>query len=491
MTLNRRDFVEQALFSAAAALAAGPALTSFAAEDAAPAKTVGPNDKIRVATIGVNGQGGAHLGEWLKNPDVDLVAVCDCDPNAYAKHKSKFEKLQHAPRYEQDVRKLLEDKNIDAVSIATPNHWHALMAVWAMQAGKDVYVEKPCSHNVREGRVMTQWARKLGRMCQMGVQSRSMKGMRETLDFVHSGKIGDVKVARAICWRRRPSIGLVDTPAEIPQGMDFDLWCGPAPKVVPVRKRLHYDWHWVKVTGNGDLGNQNPHELDKARWGLRKQELPKHVISLGGRLGYVDNGDVANSQISIYQWDDALLISDVRGLPIKTPVDFGLKGGPFDGACNIWFGTEGYVVGPNYTSGVAFDYKGNELGKWSGGDYQAHFANFVKAIRSRNHADLHLDIEDGHLSSALAHLGNVSWQLGTEVPEGTRPSGFADNKHVKETLDTFEAHLKENNVNFEQTKLKLGRALTIDPQTELSNDEEANRLFTREYRAGFELPIPS
>ncbi len=490
MSISRRDFVEQSLFAAAAALATGSGFQTLSAAEEPVARKVGPNEKIRVATIGVNGQGGAHLGEWLKNPDVDLVAVCDCDPAAYQKHLPKFKDLKHPPRYEQDVRKLLEDKNIDAVSIATPNHWHALMAVWAMQSGKDVYVEKPCSHNVREGRVMTQWARKLGRMCQMGVQSRSMTGMRDTLAFIQSGKIGKVTHARAICYRRRDSIGLVDTPAPIPEGLDFDLWAGPAPKVVPTRKRLHYDWHWVSATGNGDLGNQNPHELDKARWGLGKQELPKHVISLGGRLGYIDNGDVANSQVSIYQWDDALLISDVRGLPIKTPVTFGLKGGPFIGAANIWYGTEGYVVGPNYQSGVAFSNDGTEIGKWSGGEYQAHFANLVKAIRSRNYKDLHLDIEDGHLSSALAHLGNVSLARGKVVAAGTRPSEMSDNRHVTETLTSFEEHLKENGVDFNATKFHLGQALTIDPKTELSTDPDANRLFTREYRKGFELPMP-
>ena len=492
MHLSRRDFVEQALMAATAALATGPGLHSLSADDVQPARVVGPNDKIRVAVIGVNGQGGAHLGEWLKNPDVDLVAVCDCDPAAYQKHESRFKNLERAPAYVQDVRRLFDDKNIDAVSIATPNHWHALMAVWAMQSGKDVYVEKPCSHNVREGRVMTQWARQLGRMCQMGVQSRSMTGMRQTLDFIHSGKIGKVAAAHAICYRLRGSIGLVETEAPIPPGLDFDLWCGPAPNIVPKRKRLHYDWHWVFATGNGDLGNQNPHELDKARWGLGKQELPKHVISLGGRLGYIDNGDVANSQVTIYKWDDALLISDVRGLPIKSPVTYGLKGleKPFNGAANIWYGTEGFAVGPNYSSGVAFDYDGNELGKWSGGEYQAHFANFVKAIRSRNHQDLHLDIEDGHLSSALAHLGNVSYRQGQVVPEGTRPSSLTDDRHVAETLTSFENHLKENGVDFNATKFYLGQELTIDPKTELSTDESANRLFTRQYRQGFELPVP-
>ncbi len=488
MKLSRRDFVENAILAATAALTTGATKNSFAQEGSASGKAVGPNEKLRVAVIGVNGQGGGHIGEWVRNPDVDLVAICDADPNAYGKRESSFKDQKNPPKFVQDVRKLFEDKSIDAVSIATPNHWHALMAVWAMQAGKDVYVEKPCSHNVQEGRVMTQWARKLGRICQMGVQSRSMTGMRQTLEFVHSGKLGKVTAAHAICYRQRDSIGLVDTEAPIPKGMDFDLWCGPAPLVVPKRKKLHYDWHWVRATGNGDLGNQNPHELDKARWGLGKQELPKRVVSIGGRLGYIDNGDVANSQVTIYQWDDALLISDVRGLPIKSPITFGLQGGPFKGAANIWYGTEGYAIGPNYTSGVAFDYDGKELGKWSGGSYQAHFANFVKGIRSRNYKDLHLDIEDGHLSSALAHLGNVSWQLGKSVPLGTRPSLLAEDKHVVKTLASFEEHLQEHNIDVTQTPYILGQELVIDPKTELSTNTAANQLFTREYRKGYELP---
>lgn len=486
MKLTRRDFLDNSLL-AAAALAVGAATPTTQAAPTAKAR-VGANDKIRVAVIGVNGQGGAHLGEWLKLPDVELAAVCDCDPSAFLKRIGMFKDLKQLPRYQPDVRKLFEDKTIDAVSIATPNHWHALMAVWAMQAGKDVYVEKPCSHNVHEGRVMTQWARKLGRICQMGVQSRSMTGMRQTMDFIKSGKIGKVTVARAICYRRRESIGKVGTEAPIPEGLDFDLWCGPAARVVPKRKRLHYDWHWVWETGNGDLGNQNPHELDKARWALGKQELPKRVISLGGRLGYVDDAETANSQVTFLEWDDAMIISDVRGLPFKSPVTFGLKTAGFQGASNVWYGTEGYAIGPNYNSGVAFDYKGNKLGEWKGGEYKEHFANFLKAVRSRDHKDLHLDIEDGHLSSALAHLGNVSLRTGKPVPKGALPSRLADNKYAAETLATFEEHLKENGVDFDATKFYLGQELTIDPKTELSDNKEANRLFTREYRKGFVLP---
>jgi hypothetical protein len=483
--LPRRDFLERALALTAASLAAAP--RGSRAESPAQPPVRSPNEILRVAVVGANGRGGNHISGWLASPQTELAAICDCDPGVQARYEKRFAELPKKPEFEPDIRRLLERDDIDVISIASPNHWHALMTIWAMQAGKDVYVEKPCSHNVLEGRVMVDWARKLGRICQMGAQSRSMPGMRQVVEFVTSGKVGPVKLAHALCYKRRPSIGLVDTPAALPPGLDFDLWAGPAPAEVPIRKKLHYDWHWDHRTGNGDLGNQNPHELDKARWGLGKQTLPTRVVSLGGRLGYIDNGDMANSQVTMFQWDDATLISDVRGLEIKTPETFGLAAGPLRVA-NIWWGTEGYVVAPNYTSGVAFDYDGNELGKWSGGSDQNHYDNFVKAVKSRRHEDLHLDIEDGHLSSALAHLGNVSWTLGEAVEPGTRPSLATDDPRVRQTLESFEAHLEANGVNFSETKLTLGRVLTIDPKTEQAADPEANRLFTRDYRKGYELP---
>ena len=248
MDVTRRDFVETAFAMAASALAAAPQ-AARAAEPAPP--QAGPNDRLRVAVIGANGRGGEHIGQWAGMSDAELAVICDCDPGVAGRYEEKFKDAAHKPEYVQDIRRVLDRKDIDVVSIATPNHWHALMSIWAMQAGKDVYVEKPCSHTVEEGRVMTQWARKLGRMCQMGAQSRGMTGMRDTIDFVKSGKIGPVKVAHALCYKRRPSIGLVDTPAPVPPGLDFDLWAGPAPDIVPHRQRLHYDWHWNRLTGNG------------------------------------------------------------------------------------------------------------------------------------------------------------------------------------------------------------------------------------------------
>jgi hypothetical protein len=486
MSISRRSFVERAL-AVAAASAAGGRIRAAEPVNTAAAKPVGPNDRIRVAVVGFNGRGLSHIDGWLKSPGAELVAWCDCDPGVEARAVKKFPNMPRKPRFEQDFRRLLEDPSIDIVSIATPNHWHALMAIWAMQAGKDVYVEKPCSHNVEEGRVTTQWARKLGRICQMGAQSRSMPGMRQAIEFIHAGKIGKVGVAHALCYKRRKSIGLVDAPAPLPAGIDFDLWAGPAPAVVPQRERLHYDWHWNRLTGNGDLGNQNPHEIDKARWGLGKHTLPTQVVSLGGRLGYEDNGDTANSQISLFKWDDALVISEVRGLELKTEPTIARQAGPV-GVANIWWGTEGYVVTPSYNSGIAFDYDGKELASWKGGSDQLHYDNFLDAVRSRDRATLHLDIEEGHLSSAMAHLGNVSWGLGQQASLGTRPQLAADEQHVAETFAAFEAHLRDNAVDVTDTPYVLGRELTIDPVTERSTDAEANRLFTREYRKGFELP---
>jgi len=474
---NRREFLnESALWSAALAAVGGmkvlPAEAAAAPGDA--------NSQLRVAVIGVKGRGRDHLAGFAGKHNCIVTTVCDVD-TAFADPAMKLvEKAQgKAPKFEQDLRRIMDDKNIDIVSIATPNHWHALSAIWALQAGKDVYVEKPVSHNVSEGRRIVEAARKYNKICQTGTQSRTNAGMKQSIDYVRAGKIGKVTIARGLCYKNRPSIGKVAMETPIPKTIDYDLWCGPAPKNPLMRKNLHYDWHWTWDYGNGDLGNQGIHEMDKARWGLGKNELPRSVFSLGGRFGYTDDGETANTQLCIFDYGDSQLIFEVRGLPSKDLL--GAKVG------NIFYGTEGYVVCPSYNSGVAFSPKGEVLDKFAGGG--DHYGNFVASVRSRKHTDLNADILEGHLSSALCHLGNISYRLGKQEPFAAGGKAFGDNKDAFEALTRMQDHLKENKVPVEDGQVRVGRKLAINNSTEsFVNDKEADLQLTREYRKGFEVP---
>ena len=479
---SRREFVNRSAILAAAAASA-----TAAAQDkpvaAAAARPGRPNDKLRVAVVGVNGRDMAHVGGFAGKNNCEVTVVCDCDEGVIGKAMAQIEKTQGAaPKFEKDIRRLLENKDVDVISVATPNHWHALAAVWAMQAGKDVYVEKPASHNVREGAVMVAAARKYNRICQVGSQSRSNPGMRQAIEYVQSGKIGKVDLSIGLCHRDRKSIGKVTKPTDPPKTMDYDLWCGPAPKLPVMRSRVHYDWHWVYVTGNGDLGNQGVHEMDKARWGISKNTLPASVVSAGGRFGYVDDGDTANTQVSLFDYGDAQLVFEVHGL--KT-TDY--RGA---GVGNIFVGSEGYVVCPNYMTGIAYDKDGKEVKKFAGGGDQHHFDNFVKAVRSRKAEDLYCDIAEGHLSAALCHLANISYLLGTETTFDRDVPGLTDSTAAGEFMVRMKEHLTANGLDPAKCVGRAGPTLHIDPKTQTftGNNAKANALLTREYRKGFELP---
>jgi predicted dehydrogenase len=478
---SRREFLNRSALLAAAS-AAGATATATAQDK--PLRAAGQADKLRVAVVGVRGRGMSHVGGFLGKNNCEITTVCDCDEAVIGKAMTQIEGKQgKAPKYEKDIRKVIENKDIDIVSIATPNHWHALMAVWAMEAGKDVYCEKPATHNVREGAIMTAAARKYKRICQVGTQSRSNPGMRDAVAYVQSGKIGKVDLAIGLCYKPRGSIGKVAGPQEPPKTMDYDLWCGPAPLKAPQRKTgngtVHYDWHWIWDFGNGDLGNQGVHEMDKARWGLNKNTMPGSVFSLGGRFGYTDDGETANTQLCVFDYTDAKMIFEVRGL--TTDAYKGAKVG------NIWVGSEGYVVCPSYNAGVAYDKSGKEIAKFGGGGDQNHFDNFVKAVRSRKVEDLNCDIAEGHLSAALCHLANISYRLGTEGPLSKAADAGAD-KNVNEFAANMLAHLKANKVDAAETKARFGPTLTIDTKTEkFVGNEKANAMLFREYRKGFEL----
>ena len=473
------------MFAAAtAAFASSCASRSESGIVSAPvaSKVAAPSDRLRVAVVGVNGRGMAHVREWSGRQDAEIVAVCDVDEKAFAKAAESIQKKTgKAPRFERDLRKICEDKSIDVLSVATPNHWHALSGIWAVQSGKDVYLEKPVSHNVHEGRVLVDMARKHGRIVQTGSQSRSNPGMQQFIEYVRSGKLGKVTLSRGLCYKRRDSIGKVASAGAPPPGLDYDLWLGPAPARADVpREKLHYDWHWQWDYGGGDIANQGSHETDKARWGLGKMTLPNSVVSVGGRLGYEDDGQTPNSQIVFYDYGDAQMVFEVRGL--KTDGLLGAKVG------NIFYGSEGYAVSTNYSSGTIFDLKGQKVAHFSGG--ADHFDNFVKAVRSRKHTDLSCDIEEGHLSAALCHLGNISYRLGKGQPLGTQPDGLVKGADAEETMARFEKHLTDNGVVKGKTLIKIGPKLTIDPakETFTSGDKEAVSLLSREGRAGFLIP---
>jgi predicted dehydrogenase len=477
---TRRQFLEDSMLAAAAAVGASAAGPLLAEET----PTAGPNETLSVAVVGVNSRGRSHLDAFISRPDAEITHICDVDLAVGERQADKIaERQSRRPTVVQDLRRLLEDASIDVVTVATPNHWHALAAVWAMQAGKDVYLEKPVSHNVLEGRVLVDVARKTQRICQTGTQCRSNPGMREAMEFVRQGGIGAVTVGRGLCYKRRASIGPRGQ-YEPPESVDYNLWLGPALEEPVTRPQFHYDWHWQFAYGNGDLGNQGIHQMDLARWGLGVDQLSNAVISYGGRFGYEDAGETANTQVVIHDYGDKSLVFEVRGL--ETDDYRGAKVGV------IFEGSEGYLVMTSYSSGAAFDLQGNKVKEFRGGRDELHYANFVEAVRSRNFEELNADILEGHLSSALCHMGNISYLLGenistAEAREQLKSLGAKEN--VEETLERTIDHLAANQVDLNQTPFRMGALLPFDPQTEtFVQREDANALLTREYRAPFVVP---
>ena len=473
---TRRQFLERTTSAAAAGtIGRGPA-AALAQEKAA----AGPNETLRVAIVGVRNRGRDHVEAFKKRKDVEIAAIVDVDEVIGQAMVADIEKATgKRPVYLKDQRKALDNKTIDLVSIATPNHWHALGAIWAIQAGKDVYLEKPVSHNVSEGRRIVQAARKYKKIVQTGTQCRSTAATTAAVAYVHAGEIGEVKLARGLCYKRRGAIGPKGK-YEVPASVDYNLWTGPAELQPLSRPKLHYDWHWQWNTGNGDLGNQGIHQMDICRWGLGLDGIGRGVLSYGGRFGYNDAGETANTQVSIHDYGDKQIIFEVRGLPTEK-----LRGAEVG---VIFYGTKGYVVMTSYTAGAAFDLDGKLVKKFSGGD--DHFGNFLAAVKSRKHEDLTADIEEGHYSSALCHLGNISMKLGEDVTGAEAKERFQGNRESLETFERFSEHLTKNSVDLSKVKLRLGKQLAIDPEKEVFMREhaKANPHLSRPYRKGFIVP---
>jgi predicted dehydrogenase len=471
--LTRRRFLEDSILAAAAAAATPQLLVADETN-----RQVGPNEKITAAIIGCGIRGKQHASELARLADCDIAYVCDPDRDRAAEVAAQLAEQKRPTKAVQDLRTVLDDKTVDVVFIAAPNHWHALAAIWAMQAGKDVYVEKPVSHNVVEGRRMVQAARKLNRICQGGTQNRSSGSWKEAMQYIRDGKLGEVKLARCIHYGRRGSIG-GPTQCEIPSSVDYNLWLGPAAEVPLTRSKFHYDWHWVWNTGNGELGNNNIHAMDLCRWGLDVTGLGRSVVSYGGRLGYTDAGETPNTQVCVFDFGDKTIISETRGLKTESYHP------NYAGGC-IFFGSEGIIAG-----GSLFDLEGKLVRKFEGKS-ESHFANFLKAVRSRKTSDLNAEILEGHQSTALCHIGNISYRLGQAASaEEIRKQmdRLASHDQAQETLDRTLRHLEENEVDLAKSPLTLGAELHLDSQEEkFVYSKEANAMLAREYRAPFLLP---
>lgn len=494
---NRRRFLTQS--AAASTGVFYIAKTSWAQKS--------PGDTIHVAVVGFGGRGGSHISGYRsqKKEGVQVAALCDVDTAVIEKKGlAVFKDEKIKPATYTDIRKLLENKDIDAVSIATPNHWHALASIWAIQAGKDVYVEKPVSHNVWEGRQIVNAARKYNKIVQTGTQSRSSReGIFAAVKWVQAGNLGKILLSRGLCYKRRASIGKAEGEQKAPDTVDYDLWCGPSPKLPLTRKKLHYDWHWTWAYGNGDLGNQGIHQMDIARWFLGEMALAPRVWSVGGRLGYEDDGETANTQIVYQDYEKAPLIFEVRGLPAAMDakdmdklshtsggVKLISKDGKPAGGAGVGVIVEcegGTVVVPAYTGALIYDKDGREMKEFKGAE--DHFKNFILACRSRRVDDLNADILEGHLSSALCHTGNISYRLGKkEKPEAIFEKIKGD-RFAAESFGRMKEHLAKNGVDVSSDKLTLGPSLKMDPQAERFIDhDEANALVRPKFREPFVVP---
>ncbi|MDR1102247.1 MAG: Gfo/Idh/MocA family oxidoreductase [Tannerella sp.] len=444
-THSRRKFLATALTGTVATIVAPAALhaedaQSFTAPSVIPGQAFGANDRIRVAVLGINGRGQTHIEEVMKQPNVTVAALCDPDMDILKKQARSFEeKYRQKVSVEQDFRRVYDNRDIDAVTLATPNHWHALQSILACQAGKDVYVEKPATHNIYEGRKLIEAAYRYNRIVQHGVQLRSSAAIREAVRLLNEGVIGRVYMARGLVYRWRPDIGNRGV-SRVPEGLDYDLWCGPAPMVPFTRNLVHYNWHWHWNYGNGDVGNQGIHETDLCMWGLNVG-LPERITSMGGKFLWDDCKEVPEIQTSIYHYPKQKKIIQFEVRNWCTNREDGADVG------NLFYGDKGYMVIRGYGSYETWLGEKREKGpsNQTPDELTEHFRNWFDAIRARDMSLQNGPVETGHLSSALAHLGNIS--------------------------------------------CRLGRQLTFDPVAErFVGDEDANRMLTREYRSPYLLP---
>jgi predicted dehydrogenase len=482
------------------------AAAGFALGFPALARSGSPNNEIRIAIIGlgaidipggVGGRGRQLITRIRRIPGAKIVALCDVDETALEREAQQFKTRGENITTHRDFRRVLDDKTIDAVFLATPNHWHALGTILACEAGKDVYVEKPFCHNIWEGRQMVAAARRHQRMVQVGTHRRSSTVMPEVFAYLRSGQLGRIQFAHALVYRARAGIGRVDAPTRVPATVDYDLWCGPAPKVPLKRRHLHYEWHWDWATGNGEMGNNGVHVIDVCRWGLDQNQPPPRAMSIGGRFAYNDAGETPNTQIAFFDYQPAPIVCEIRNVSKdsgpKATDTLGQFRGRNRGVVIVCEG--GYFAG-EFTDGTLFDRTGRVIREFQDKRKSAeidssHPANFLAAVRSRKTADLAAGAWDGYVSAACCHMANISHRLGRQ---STPAAILEKTRGTKAMMDAFgrcRENLRENRVDLEAAPAVLGPWVTFDAKQErFVGDfaDEANRMSKRDDRAPFIVP---
>lgn len=438
---DRRSFIKK---TAAGATGIALGATTFSAKSYG--NILGANNKVILGSIGIGGRGKGLVDSFSKmyGDGVTIKTICDVDTQFFKKGVELAANNQkgNKPGTETDMRKVYDDKEIDAVVIAAPNHWHALATIWACQAGKHVYVEKPSSHNVWEGRKMIEAARKYNRIVQVGFQNRSISNVMQAMEFLHNDGIGEVFMARGMCFKPRDSFGIAKDGIP-PSTLKYDAWLGPATYRPYNEKKGHYNWHWHWDTGNGDTGNQGPHQFDVARWGLNKKVHPVKVQSMGGVFGISPtecSQETPNTQTSVFEYaDGSILEFETRGRYTNAESNAGVKIG------NLFYGTEGWmeVNGSNWKAYKGKDKEpfigsGMSEGAAVGGDQsfrtapdsKGHFGNFIDGVRSENRSDLNCDVEEGHMSTVLPLIANIAFRVGDTLRFNGEHEEFIDNEEA-------------------------------------------------------------
>ena len=424
-------------------------------------RVLGANGDIRIAVIGLGNKGRQHVELFSKLPGVRVVCVSDVDPKRVERVVEEAMKRGQSPESANDPRKMLDRQDVDAVVIATPNHWHALLTLWAIQAGKDVYVEKPVSHSVWEGERMVAAQKSSGRIVQSGTQYRSCRGLGAATAWLNEGHIGKPLWGHVLWYEHRPPIG--KCAPFTPTDLNYDLWCGPAPCEPLTRPKLHYDWHWVWATGDGDLGNSGIHAFDACRWFARQKGFPRRVLGLGGRFTYDDAAQTPNTQLSLLDYPDVPILIENRNLPMEKDTDImdtyrRIREGfvlQFEGGYFAGLRAGGLVIGP----------KGERLREFPGDGGDSHLANFIEAVRNRRQSILHAPIEEGHISSAVCHLGNIAYRLGEPTATATCRQTVAAHGHADETFDRLVKSLEGIGVDLGKMPFSMGPWLEINPKT--------------------------